>query len=128
MTQNAALRLVLQHMNDTGEEAAQTLDTDGFATGIPLSGYTDFSVRRIKLAVDADDQAVEFTAAIGVVVVSRDYAFSLRKADGETLFENLRLFVLWAADEDTEACTTSVLLTGNGDNVAAIEVWIFEKP
>lgn len=128
-TQNAALRLVLQHMNDSGEEPEQELDTDRIdQAGLTLSSYSSFTVKRIALAAAAADQAVTFTDAIGLIIVSRNYAFSIRLAAAETLVANTRLFVIWADDEDDEALSTSVLLTGNGDNVADIEVWIFEKP
>lgn len=127
-TKTLATRLVLEHSNDTGEQPAQTLDTNGLPTALLLSGYTDFTVKAIALAAAAADQAVTFTNALVVAIVSRDEPFSLRLAAGQKLLTNLRLFVIQSADEDEEANTTSVLLTGNGDNVANLDAWIIEKP
>ena len=130
MTQNAALRIVLQHMADTGESPEQSIDTDKIGrSGFTLSGYDDITPgRRLLLAVDADDQALAFDDAIGVLLVSRDYPFSLRLADGETLMTNLRAWLAFADDTDAGVLQTSVLLTGNGVNAANLEIWIIEKP
>ncbi len=127
-TMNATLRLVLQHASDTGEAPEKTLDTDGIdRVGLALRDYEDVMPgRRIRLAAAADDQAVTFTNAVGLVIVSHDYPFKLRLAAGETLMENLRAFVVWADDADDGIVQTSCLLTGNGTYAADLEVWIIE--
>lgn len=130
VTLNAALRLVVEHANDTGESPEKTLDTKALdRAGLVLSGYDSITPgKRLKLAPTDDDVEVTFTAAIGIVIVSRDYSFKLRHAVGETLLGNLRAYVVWAADIDTEIATTSVLLTGNGADTSNLEIWIIEKP
>jgi hypothetical protein len=129
-TMNSALRIVLQHMNDTGDTAAKSLDTDEIdQAGLTLSGYEDLTPgRRIRLGASAADQAVAFTDALGILIVSHDYPFSLRLAAGETLLTNLRAFVVWADDTDDGVHQTSCLLTGNGSYAADLEAWIIEKP
>lgn len=123
-TKSATLRTLLTAVNDAGEEPEKSLD-ESFV----LASFTDFTPgRRIRLAAAAADQAVTFTDAIALLVVSHDYPFSLRLAAAETLLENLRSFLVWADDEDSGVHQTSVLLTGNGTNVADLEVWIIEKP
>lgn len=121
-TKSASLRLILEALNDTGEAAEKELDTTK-----DLDSYTDITPgRRIALAAAAADQAVAFTDAIGIVLVSHDNPFSLRLAAGETLLEDLTVFVVWGSATDDGVHQTSVLLTGNGDNIADIEVWIIE--
>ena len=129
-TKEAALRIVLQHLNDTGESPEKALDTDIIdQAGLVLSEYTDLTPgRRVLLAAAAADQAITFTNAIALVIVSHDNAFKLRLAAGETLLTNLRAFVVWADDEDDAVKATSVLLTGNGVTTADLELWIIEKP
>lgn len=129
-TMNAALRIVTEHMNDTGDSAAKSLDSDQVNRGgLTLSGYEDATPgRRIRLGTAAADQALSFTDAIAIVIVSHDYPFSLRLAAGETLLTNLRAFVVWADDTDDGVHQTSCLLTGNGTYAADLEVWIIEKP
>ena len=129
-TMKAALRIVLQHLNDTGESPEKSIDTDSIdRAGLTLSGYEAITPgSRIKLAAAAAYQAVTFTDAIAIVIVSRDYPFSLRLAAAETLMENLRAFLVFADDTLDGVITTSFLLTGNGDNTADLEIWIIEKP
>jgi|DEB0MinimDraft_6_1074348.scaffolds.fasta_scaffold09432_3 hypothetical protein len=122
-TQNAALRIVLELMNDEGSQASQTLDEC-----FTLSGYTVTRRQVVSLAPAAIDEAVTFTDAIALILVTKDYDFDLRMAAGETLLENLRFFTLWAYDTDEGVHQTSVLLTGNTTNTALVEVWTIEKP
>lgn len=129
-TMNAAFRLVLQHMNDTGESPEKTLDTDLLdRSGLVLSGYEDITPgKRIRLTPAAADQAVTFTDALLVAIISRDYPFSWRAGLGETLFENVRFMVVGGYDTTAGVAQTSVLLSGNGTNEADLEIWIIEKP
>lgn len=129
-TMSAALRIVLQHLNDTGESPEKSIDTDSIdQAGLTLSDYDALTPgARIKLAPAAADQAVLFTDAIAILIVSRDYSFSLRLAAAETLLENLRAFLVWANDTDTGIHQVSCLLTGNGADTANLEIWIIEKP
>lgn len=129
-TMNAAMRLVLQHMNDTGETPEKVMDTDQLdRAGLVLSGYKEIMAgRRLRLAPDAADYELQFTDVILIAIVSRDYPFSWRIADGETLHANVRVFVLAGADENTGVAQGHVLLTGNGTNEADLEIWLIEKP
>lgn len=128
-TKELFLRHVLELANDTGDAPEKTLDTDLIPRALKLSGFTDVSPgRRVTVAPDADDQAVSFTAAIAFVAISHDYPFSLRLADGETLIPNLRSFTVFADDEDAAVLEDGVLLTGNGQNAADVEIWIVELP
>ena len=123
-TKGASLRLVLETVNDTGDTPAKSVDET-----FDLTSFTDLTPgRRIALATTADDQPVAFSDAIGVVVLSHDYPFGIRLAAGETLMSNVRLFVVYADDENAGVLTGSFLLTGNGTNVADIEVWLIEAP
>lgn len=120
---SAVLRLLLSSIDDTGYDPSKEADAS-----LTLSGYTDITPgRRLTLAAGASDQALSFTEAVGLVIISHDNPFKLRIAAGETLLTNLRRFVLWCDDEDDGARATSVLLTGNGSTPADLEVWIIEK-
>ena len=124
VTKSASLRLGLEALNDVGEAPEKGVDET-----LDLSGYTDLTPgRRIALDPAAVDQAVTFTDAIAILIVSHDYPFSLRLVAGQALLANLRVFLVWADDELDDAHSTSVLLTGNTLNVADLEVWILEKP
>lgn len=123
-------RTVLQHEEESGETAEKALDTNTIGpAGLSIADYTDITPgKRILLAPAAADQELAFTEACALLIVSRDYPFSLRLADGETLLANLRKFVLFADDTDDGILEGPVLLTGNGSNQASLEVWIVEKP
>lgn len=125
MTKEASLRLILNSLNASGDAPEKTFDET-----LDLSEFTSITPgRRLSLAASASDQAVTFTGAIGIVIMSHDNYFKLRLLTGETLLTNLRLFTVWANDEDTAlASTVSVLLTGNGTTPADLEIWIIEKP
>lgn len=129
MAKTLVNRTVIELANDSGEPPEKSLDTAGIDRyALLLAGFTDVTPgRRIRLAAAAADQALTFTAAVAIVIVSHDYPFSLRLAAGETLLGNLREFKVWCDDTADAAAVTSVLLTGNGDNVADLEVWIVEK-
>lgn len=130
MAKTLTCRTVLELVNDSGEPPEKALDTAGIDRyALLLSGFTDITPgRRIRLAAAAADQALTFTSAIAILIVSHDYPFSLRLAAGQTLLANLRQFLVFCDDTADAAAVTSVLLTGNGDNVADLEVWIVEKP
>ena len=122
MTPSASLSLVLSQINDVGESPAKTL-----SEVLALSGFTDITPgRRILLAAAAADQAVTFTDAIGILIFSHDYPFSLRVTAGQTLLEGLRCFLVWAHAEDVGIHQTSVLLTGGGTYPSDLEVWTIE--
>lgn len=123
-------RTVLEHEEAAGEAAEKTLDTNMIGpAGLSLSDYTDITPgKRVLLAPAAADQALGFTNACALLIVSRDYPFSLRLAAGETLMSNLRKFELFADDTDDGILEGPVLLTGNGTNQASLEVWIVELP
>lgn len=122
------VRLLLQHVADTGESPTSELDTQASSTPVLLSGFTDITPgRKLKLAPTADDYAVTFTSASTLVVFSHDYPFSYRLADGETLVGPTRLWVGAACDDETVgAIDGPILLTGNGQNQASLEIWIVE--
>lgn len=123
MAKKGTLSIQFDHVDDTGESPSKKL-----CESLILSGYTDATISKyIALASGASDQAVSFTDAIGVLLVS-DTPFSLRLAGGETLLTNLRAFVVWCDDALDGAAQTSVLLSGNGSSVSNIEAIILEKP
>jgi len=122
-TPAATMRLILEQIADTGESPETTYDES-----FTLSGFEEDVTKRILLETADADVAVTFTDAIAVLVFSIDNPFKLRLAGGETLLANLRAFLVWCDDEDDEALSTSVLLTGNGTNQARIRCLILEKP
>jgi len=123
-TKNLTLRTIISAANDLGEQPAKELDES-----LTVDGFTQWRVEYVQLAAAGADVAVAFTAAVALFVFSHDNPFSLRLAAGETLMGNLRQFgPIMCDDEDDEALTTSVLLTGNGVTPSDIEVWIVEKP
>jgi len=123
-TKELALRMILQLREDLGASPEKTLDIQH-----SLSSFLDATPgRMIALAPAAANQALTFTAACALVIVSRDYPFSIRLAADETLITNQRFFVSATDDEDASGLETSVLLTGNGSNTANLEVWIVEMP
>lgn len=133
--QSAALRLILTHLEDTGAADVTLLDTSTGSALPTLSGFEDITIKRLRLGPTADDQAVAFTRAAGLVIVSKDYPFYYRLAADETLVgPTLLAIVLWGDNEavndntaPAQGLTTSVLLTGNGDNEADLVVAIVES-
>lgn len=130
MSLSLSSRTVLLHEEESGAAAEKSLDTHTIGpAGLTLTGYTDITPgKRILLAPAADDVEVAFTHACALLIVSRDYPFSLRLAAGETLLTNVRKFELFADDTDDGVLEGPVLLTGNGTNQASLEVWIVELP
>lgn len=134
-TQSAALRLLLTHVNDTGDEARTLVDSSESASLPTLDGFEDLTVKRLRLSPTADDQAVAFTRAAGLAIVSKDYPFFYRLAADETLVgPTLVAVLLWGDDpavNDGDApaagLVTSILLTGNGTNEADLFVGIVES-
>ena len=122
------VRLLVDFMDDDGQEAAESLDTDRLTGGLVLGDYVAKSVLDLQLGAAAVDQAVTFTAALMLLVVSSDYPFKLRLAAGQAQMPNARLWMVMTDDEDEAAHTTSILLSGNGTNPAQIKVYILEKP
>lgn len=119
---NALLTLLVQHSDTSNGSASKELDEQ-----LRLDGYSDFTVKRLRLAPSAADQAVSLTDCVACVVYSHDYPFGVRLGADETLLENLRLWVAWCDDEQ-QGAISELLLTGNGDNAADLEVWLIEKP
>lgn len=121
MTNDIELRAT--HADEDGASTSKTLDL-----ALALTGYTDFTVRRILLAAGAVDQVLAFTGVVALILYSHDNPFKVRLAAGETLAPNTRLVVLYGHDEDEAVCSTSVLLSGNGTTPSSIEAWLVEQP
>jgi hypothetical protein len=127
-TPSLALRLILQYIADTGEAPSKEIDTQASPTPLVLDSFTDITPgRKLKLSPSADDQSLSFTNAAVLVIYSHDYPFGLRLADGETLVSNLRLFQFALDDVASAGLAGPVLLTGNGQNQADLEIWIVES-
>lgn len=119
---NALLTLLVQHSDNSHGTPSKELDQQ-----LRLDGYSDFSVKRLALPPGAADQAVALINCIAVVVFSHDHPFGVRLGEGETLLEHQRLWISWCASKD-EGAVAELLLSGNGDNTANLEVWLFEQP
>lgn len=134
-TQAAALRVILTHINDTGDENRVLVDSSESSTLPTMDGFEDLTVKRLRLSPTADDQVVTFTRAAGLVVVAKDYPFYYRLAAGETLVgPTLVATLIWgddpAVNDNTapaQGLETSVLLTGNGSNEADLFVGVIES-
>lgn len=125
-TKSLAVRVVVEHYDDDGEEPSKVFDQR-----IVLSGYKAINPgRQVALAAAAADQVETVNTSIGVMVFATDEGkpFKLRLASGEALLSNLRLALLIGDDEDDAIHSTTVLLTGNGTNEAPLEIWNIEKP
>lgn len=122
----ASLKIVAELQADSGLDPQCVLDSDDHPGPFTLSGYDEKTEQTIALGPAAADQAVTFTAAAGLILVS-DQPFSLRLAGGETLLQNLRAFVVWADTVADAVHSTSVLLTGNGENTASIQLKLIEQ-
>lgn len=124
-TKSASLRLILEYKDDTTESPSKDFDET-----LTLLDFDDATPgRRKKLTTTASDEALTFTDAIGLIVFSHNYPFSYRLKSAETLIGPTMLAVVGFAPDTTDGFhTTSILLTGNGDNVADLEIWIIEKP
>ncbi len=118
------VRLIVESQQDTGDVADKKLDIATILQGTGLTDYTPG--RRLKLGAAAADQALTFTAGSLIIIVSRDNPFKVRLAAGGTLTGLLKIFAVVASDDDETALSTSVLLTGNGDTAAELEIWIVE--
>jgi len=115
-------RLILEKLNDTGEEAA-----DQFDETLTLSDYDGFVKKRIKLANAGDDVALAIGDSAAVVIFSHDYPFSIRLASAETLVANVRMFAVFADDLDAATLASgNLLLTGNTENDSNLEVWTID--
>lgn len=125
-TQQATLRVVTQHRDDTSESPSKTQDET-----FTLQGYDGITFGQIyKLPAAAVDVAITFTAPIGLTILSHDNPFKYRLFTGETLIGPV-IFCCpgWAPDEDAAiTARTSILLTGNGDTPSRLEFVIVEKP
>jgi hypothetical protein len=121
-TKNAVLRLLLSVAQETGATPERTLDKS-----FPLSGFKATAARDLALATDASDTQVTFTNAALVVVVSRDYPFSLRLGSGETLLENLMIYAFAVADATDATALDALRLSGNGSNVANLTVYTIDE-
>lgn len=119
----ASFRIIVEQIADTGESPETSYDET-----FSLDGFEEDVSKRILLEAADADVAVTFTAGISVLVFSIDNPFKMRLAGGETLMDNLRLFLVVCDDEDDEALSTSILLTGNGANQSRIRFLVLEKP
>lgn len=123
-TKSVSARLILSALNDAGEQSAKDFDES-----LILSAFTDLTPgRRIQLAAGAVDQAMTFTACIGLLIFSHDTPFKLRLAAAQAQLDNVRSFFVFCDDKDDAAHTTSVLLSGNTVTPSDVEVWVIEKP
>jgi len=128
VSKSASNRGIVDFLDDAGNKASESLDTDRLTGGLVLSGYTAHSVASIYLLSGDTDLAVTFTNAIGLLIVSEDNEFSLRLAGGETLLTDIRKLEVWGHVSTKKVASTSVLLTGNGVTPSKLKVYIIEKP
>jgi len=123
------LRLLASLYADAGLAAEKELDTDDLPSSagpIVLTGFQEWAIKKVTLAVSVTDQAVTFTAAVLIILLS-DEPITVRLAAGETQLPNTRLFVVAADDSDDHVHSTSVLLSNPGANEAHVEAWFIEK-
>lgn len=126
MARAAGLKVLTEVVDGAGLDPC-TMDSDEWPGPLLLSGWKVKREETIVLAAAADDQDFLFTDALAVVLTS-DEPFGLRLAAGEKLVPNLRAFLVWGHDETAEVLSTSVLLTGNGDNECIIKALVIEMP
>jgi hypothetical protein len=126
MARTVGLRILTELVDAAGLDPC-TMDSDEWPGPLSLTRWKVKREETIVVAAAASDQAFTFTAGLLLILLS-DEPFALRLAAGETLLENLRAFVVCGADEDTSSISTSVLLSGNGDNETIVKALLIEMP
>ncbi len=127
-TKRATIRVILEVQSDTDEPADCVFDSADLPVAMSiLSGFTSWRREELLLGASAADQALTFTDAIAILLVS-DTAFDYRHVAAEALQENLRMYLAWADDTADGIHQVSMLLSGNGVTPSQITAYIFEKP
>lgn len=118
--QSFALQIQAQHFNAPTAEADKTLLDKRILGALGANVCS----QRLLLPAAADDQALALGATAAFILWSRnDAAFSVRYADGETLIGPSICHIVCAKRTSAQVFSGSLLLTGNGAEVADIEVW-----
>lgn len=130
MTQQATLGLIVKLFRDVGAQAEAGINTNQAPnTDLQLSGFKVRRLEHVLLEASAVDQALAFTNAAWIVLLS-DSAFSVRAAAGETEMggtDGLHLFVLAGVNERSPGVLqTSVLLTNRSGSEALVQALIIE--
>lgn len=126
-TRAASIQAILEFIADVGLSPECAVDTDESPGPFTLTGWDEKLQGTVKVGPTALDQALTFTDALAIVLVS-DQPFDMRLAAGETLLTNQRMFIVWADDTDDGVHQTSVLLTGNTIAQAIVSYFIIEAP
>lgn len=117
------LRLIAELVRVSGEAPRDTEDLT-----VEIDGFKIQNRKTVTLAPADTDTLISFTDASAILVLTHDaYPFRLRLADGETLIDNLFVFVAGGNDKSKSALSDGVLLSGNTTNTVQVEIWVIEK-
>lgn len=115
----AELRIIAYRRDAPGADPVGEIDQTAI-----LSGTGGTLVDAFTLGAAASDEVHALPACTALLIVSKDYPFSLKLRSGETSMAGLRQFLLAGEEADTAALASgNVLLSGNGTNAARIEIW-----
>lgn len=123
-TRQLSLRPVLELRRDTSDSPGTTKD-DTFT----LDGFDNLTEKKYSLAAAGADVIITWASCYAVEIRSLDYPFYYRLKTGETLVGPVMYCCPGIApDMDAAiASTSSILLTGNGDHLAELEITIIES-
>lgn len=118
-TDTAELRLIAYRRDAPGADPIGEIDQTAI-----LSGTGGTLVDAFVLSASASDEVHALPACTALLIVSKDYRFTLKLRSGETAMTGLKQFLVAGDDADTAAVASgNVLLSGNGSNAARIEIW-----
>ncbi len=122
------LRVIASVAPDIGEEPSILIDTD-LILPLALAGFPGWKQVQVQVPVSAVDQAVTFTDAVALIVLS-DQPISVKTKAGETP-GTAQLFHSWCAKDATHACSPAgaggILLSNPGTAIANVTILVIEK-
>lgn len=118
-TDTAEFRILAYRRNAPGADPVGEVDQ---TTILNATGGT--LVDSFVLGAAASDQTLALPANTGILVVSKDYPFSVKLRSGETALAGLMMYLAAGNDGGTQIVGSgSMLLSGNGSNASRLEVW-----
>lgn len=119
-TDTVETRLIAYRRDAPGADPVGDIDLTAI-----LSGTGGTLVDAFTLGAAASDEVHALPACTALLIVSKDYPFSMKLRSGETAMAGLRMFALSGEEADTAALASgNALLSGNGSNAARIEIWV----
>lgn len=118
-TDTVETRLIAYRRDAPGADPVGDIDLTAI-----LSATGGTLVDSFTLGAAASDEVHALPACTALLIISKDYRFSMKLRSGETAMTGLKLFAFSGDEADTAALASgNVLLSGNGSNAARIEIW-----